>query len=180
MRTKVQLTYDDYVRIPEDGFRHEIIDGEEFMTPAPSSDHQNVVGALNEILRGHARRKGLGRVFASPIDVVLSPHDVVQPDVVFVSTERLSAVDPQGGIHAAPDLVVEVLSPSTTSVDRGAKQSLYERSGVKEYWIVDGAAQLVEIHEFGSRRRTRSHKAGQTFESAVLPGLTIAVAELFA
>ncbi len=180
MATKVRLlTYADYVRIPDDGFRHEIIEGEEFMNPAPSPDHQGVVASLVAILDAHVRGNKRGRVLPAPTDVILSRHDVVQPDVLFVSTERLSRIRPDG-IHGAPDLVVEILSPSTAAVDRGRKLALYERSGAREYWIVDLAAQFVEIHEFGSRRRTRTHRADQSFESALFPGLSVRVGDLFA
>src|SRR5579883_3247671 len=180
MATSVRkLTYADYEKIPADGFRHEIIGGDEFMTPAPNLDHQRVVVKLTTLLESQVAGKNLGRVFVAPTDVVLSAHDIVEPDVVFVSEKRLSILA-EKNIQGAPDLVIEVLSPSTQAEDRGPKLALYERSGVAEYWIVDPSSKTVEIREFGTMRRTRVYKEGQSFESAVLAGLTIRLSEVFA
>ena len=137
MATTVRkLTYADYEKIPADGFRHEIIGGEEFMTPAPNLDHQAVLLSIAALLRAHATAQKLGRVYIAPTDVVLSKHDIVEPDVIFVS-ERRSSILTLKNIQGAPDLVIEVLSPSTQAEDRGPKLALYESSGVAEYWIVD-------------------------------------------
>jgi Uma2 family endonuclease len=174
-----KLTYADYEKIPADGFRHEIIGGDEFMTPAPNLDHQRVVVKLTAMLENHAAGKKLGRVFVAPTDVVLSKHDIVEPDVLFVSEGRRSILGDKA-IEGAPDLVVEVLSPSTQVEDRGPKLALYERSGVAEYWIVDPSSKTVEIREFGATRRTRVYQEGQSFESALLPGLPIQLSDVFA
>jgi Uma2 family endonuclease len=179
MATSVKkLTYTDFEKIPADGFRHEIIGGEEFMTPAPNLDHQTAVVNLTAILRDHALAHKLGRVFVAPTDVILSQHDIVEPDVVFVS-ERQSSILTEKNIQGAPVLVVEVLSPSTQAEDRGPKLALYERSGVAEYWIVDPHNRTVEVREFGSPRRTRVYKEGQSFESTQLPGLRVKLDDLF-
>lgn len=172
-----KLTYADYEKMPADGFRHEIIAGEELMTPAPNPDHQAVVVNLTALLRVHTRAQSLGHVLVAPTDVVLSEHDLVQPDLLFVTQGRAHIIGPQN-IQGAPDLVIEVLSPSTETVDRVQKRGLYDRSGVREYWMVDPASKTVEIHEFGSPRRTRVYKEGQ-FGSAVLPDLTVALADIF-
>ena len=173
-----KLTYADYEKMPADGFRHEIIDGAELMTPAPNPDHQAVVVNLAALLRDHTKEQSLGRVFVAPTDVVLSLHDLVQPDVFFVLEARAHIVGPKS-IEGAPDLVIEVLSPSTEAVDRVQKRGLYDRSGVREFWMIDPASRTVEIHEFGSPRRTRIYKEGQSFESVVLPGLTVHLADIF-
>lgn len=179
MATTVRkLTYADYEKIPADGFRHEIIGGEEFMTPAPNLDHQAAVVNLTSILRDHVRTKKLGRVFVAPTDVLLSKHDIVEPDVVYVSESRISILT-EKNIQGAPDLVIEVLSPSTQAEDRGPKLALYERSGVAEYWMADPASKTVEIREFGSTRRTRVYKEGQSFESALLAGLSVRLSDVF-
>jgi Uma2 family endonuclease len=179
MATTVRkLTYADYEKIPADGFRHEIIGGEEFMTPAPNLDHQAAVVNLTAILRNHVLARKLGRVFVAPTDVVLSRHDIVEPDLLFVSEKRLSILTDKN-IQGAPDLVIEVLSPSTQSEDRGPKLALYERSGVSEYWMVDPASKTVEIREFGTRRRTRVYKDGQSFESVLLPTLSVQLSDIF-
>jgi len=174
-----KLTYADYEKIPADGFRHEIIGGDEFMTPSPNLEHQTVVLNLAAILRAFVRARKVGRVFVAPTDVLLSEHDIVEPDVLFVSENR-SSILTEKNIQGAPDLVIEVLSPSTQAEDRGPKLALYERSGVAEYWIVDPSSKTVEIREFGTTRRTRVYKEGQSFESALLAGLTIRLSEVFA
>jgi Uma2 family endonuclease len=179
MATTVRkLTYADYEKIPADGFRHEIIGGEEFMTPAPNLDHQSAVVNLTAILRDHVLARKLGRVFVAPTDVVLSRHDIVEPDLLFVSEKRLSILT-EKNIQGAPDLVIEVLSPSTQTEDRGPKLALYERSGVLEYWMVDPASKTVEIREFGTTRRTRVYKDGQSFESIHLPTLSVQLSDIF-
>ena len=161
-----------------DGCRHEIIEGDEFTTPAPEVPHQRISRKLERILDDHVTALALGEIFHAPIDVVLSNEDVVQPDILFVSTAR-SAVVTRKNLQGAPDLVVEILSPSTASVDRGEKLQLYGRSGVTEYWIVDPTVKIIEIHEFTGIRRRRVYTEGQAFESAVLPGLTIRLSDLF-
>ena len=176
--TSRKLTYADYEKIPADNFRHELIEGEEFMTPAPNLDHQAVVVRMTRLLGNYVAAQKLGRVFVAPTDVVLSQHDVVEPDLLFVSNERASILT-EKNIQGAPDLVVEVLSPSSAAFDRGKKLELYDRAGVREYWIVDLPAQTVEIREFGETRRTRTYKEGQAFESVILPGLSVRLDEIF-
>ncbi len=173
-----RLTYDDYARIPPDGHRHEIIEGEEVMTPAPEVPHQRVSRKLERILDEYAARTRAGEVFDAPIDVVLTPEDVVQPDLLFVSAERAGIVGREN-IRGAPDLVVEITSPSTARIDRERKRALYERAGVREYWIVDPDARTVEVQEFGSPRRVRIYKEGQSFESAIFPGLAVRLGDIF-
>ena len=173
-----KLTYADYEKIPADGHRHESIEGEEFMTPAPETDHQRISSRLERVLDGHVFRHRLGEILHAPIDAVLSENDIVQPDVVFISNTR-SGIVTKKNIHGAPDLVVEILSPSTAAVDRGRKRDLYERSGCAEYWIIDPSSQTIEIHEFGSPRRVRIYKEGQSFESALFPGLTVRLSDVF-
>ena len=175
---KKLLTYSDYAKIPAAGNRHEIIEGEWIMTPAPLPEHQEVVLAIARLLADCIDSKKLGKVFVAPVDVVLSRHDILEPDVVFVSRRRRSIIKKKN-IQGAPDLVVEVSSPSTAAEDRGRKHRTYERRGVREYWIVDLFSRTIVVHEFGRRRRTRILQEGQTFESALLPGLTIAVDKVF-
>jgi Uma2 family endonuclease len=173
-----RMTYADYVLIPPDGKRHEIIEGEWYMTPAPEVPHQRISRNLGHLLHEHVDRNRLGEVLYAPVDVLLSDEDVVEPDLIFISSAR-AAIVTQKNIQGAPDLVVEILSPSTASIDRNEKRRLYERGGLKEYWIVDVVNQTVEIHEFGSPRRTRIYTSGQSFDSALLPGLTVRLADLF-
>lgn len=173
-----KLTYADYEKIPPDRQRHEILDGAECMTPAPDPDHQECVLRIARSLADHADARRLGRVFVAPTDVVLSAHDIVQPDVFFISEQRAGIVG-RRNVQGAPDLVVEVLSPSSAAQDRGAKRALYERAGVREYWIVDLEARAVEIHDLGENRRVRVYREGERLESASLRGLELDVSDLF-
>ncbi len=173
-----KLGYADYEKIPADEFRHEIIQGEEYMTPAPYPDHQTVLLELGRLIGNHAAKHKLGRVFVAPTAVVLSRHDIVQPDAFFIRKARVSIIGKKN-IKGPPDLVIEVTSLITGSIDRGPKPALYARSGVREYWLVDLSAQTVEVHEFGKVRRVRIYKEGQSFESALLPGLTVRLDDIF-
>ena len=143
MSARVILTYDDYAALPADGRRYELYEGELIVTPAPRPRHQLVIGNLHVLMAEHVRLHGLGKVFLSPIDVILSRITVLQPDLVYLDTARLGIVTARA-IEGAPTLVVEVLSPSTDVRGRGAKQALYARYGVPYYWIVDAGARTVQ------------------------------------
>ena len=145
MATRVILTYADYAAIPGDGRRYELHEGELSVTPAPSPGHQETVGNLFALLREHVRQAGLGKVFVSPVDCILGDTTVVQPDLVYLETDRLPAVS-RRGIEGPPTLVVEVLSPGTVRIDRTVKLQLYARHGVPHYWIVDADARRVEAY----------------------------------
>ena len=138
-----KLRYEDYAKIPEDGQRHEIIDGVHFVNPSPSTQHQHVSKRLQYQLYTKIELAGLGVLYDAPIDVQLSEFDIVQPDLVIVLNENIRRITPTK-IKVAPHLVVEILSPSTSGNDRTLKKVLYERSGVCEYWIVDPFEQQVE------------------------------------
>jgi Uma2 family endonuclease len=173
-----KLTTADYEKMPADGFRHEIIDGEEFMTPPPTTDHQSILFKIARRLGDHAETRKLGRIFVAPTAVVFSNHDAVEPDVFFVSKARLSIITPKN-IQGAPDLVVEVLSPSPAANDRGPKLRKYEEGGVREYWIVDPMTKTVEIREFAATQRTRTYQDDQSFQSECFPGLTVGLQDIF-
>ena len=139
-KTKKGFTYADYLTWPDDE-RWELIDGEAYnMTPAPTTRHQNIVYNVSFILKSKLLNKSC-RPFVAPTDVVLSEYDVVQPDVFVVCDEKKIT---EANIQGAPDLIVEVLSPATALKDKREKKNLYEKYGVKEYIIVDPAAQYVE------------------------------------
>lgn len=179
-RGKLVLTYPDYLRMPEDRNRRELLGGDLYVTPAPSPAHQRVVANLIEVLNRWVNTHGLGRVFGAPIDVVLSELDVVQPDVIFVSSSRLAIVTAQS-LQGAPDLVVEVLSPSTAPVDRGRKMELYARSGVQEYWLVDPDQHLVEqdLREGEGFRLVARATEEASFTSVLLNGLRVELPRLW-
>jgi Uma2 family endonuclease len=140
-----KLTYADYERIPDDGLRHEIIDGEHCVSPAPYVDHQTISTRLLVQLYLQIEAPGLGKVLPAPTDVVLSPNSIVQPDILSVLAHRLAIVT-QKNIQGAPDLIVEIISSSSRRMDLGRKHELYEKWRVPEYWVVDGEARVV--HQF--------------------------------
>ena len=178
-----RLSYDDFVGFPDDGRRHELIDGEHVVTPAPVSRHQRVLGRLFLALANHVARNSVGEVFVAPFDVILSEHDVVEPDILFVSNERREIV--RDWVHGAPDLVVEILSPSSRRADEITKRHLYERFGVREYWIVDGEVEIVKVFRrapdggFGRALELR-REDGDVLETPLLPGFSLGLEELFA
>lgn len=140
---RTKLTYEDYLQFPEDGRRHEIIDGDHYVSAAPFVAHQRVSRNLMVHLHRHFHRTGLGEVLHAPVAVVLSQSDVVEPDLVVVLAEHAARIRRER-IEGAPDLVVEILSPSTAYRDRGLKLDLYQKAGVSEYWIVDPERRVVQ------------------------------------
>jgi Uma2 family endonuclease len=143
---RVVLTYEDYLAMPDDGLRHEILDGELVASATPVTLHQLVLGNLYDVVRGHVRARGLGAVFFAPLTVILADTTVVEPDLVYIEAGRTALIGPRG-VQGAPTLLVEVLSPSTASVDRGRKFRLYARLGVPYYWIADTDARAIEAYE---------------------------------
>jgi len=140
----VKLTYRDYLTWPDDGRRYELFEGEVYMVPSPSVKHQRISGNLQALLRQFLLQNGLGEVFHAPLDVVFSQSTVVQPDILFISHQRRGIIGEQN-ISGAPDLVVEILSPSTEERDRGVKLQLYCRYGVRECWLIDPEERTVEV-----------------------------------
>ncbi len=142
----VRLTYDDFVHFPEDGKRHELIDGEHYVTPSPNAKHQTIVVNLTTLLGSYLRLRRVGRLFVAPFDVVFSDFDVVEPDLLFVAKSRQADVLTAKHVRGAPDLVVEIGSPSTRKRDETTKRHLYERFGVSEYWVIDPDLDAVKIY----------------------------------
>jgi len=175
----LKFTYEDYLHLPEDR-RYEIIGGELFMTPSPKRVHQQISRNLTTILWSYVKANGLGEVFEAPFDVVFSHHDVVQPDVLFVSRENLSIVG-EDNIQGAPDLIIEILSPSTAERDLDLKKKLYARHAVKEYWIVDPDARKVTVYLWKENDYVKTGVYGEedSWQPHLLPGLTIKGKEVF-
>ncbi len=177
-----KLTYEDYVRIPDDGKRHEIIDGEHYVTAAPFLRHQRIARRLVARFEAFLSEHPLGEYFFAPTDVILSPHDIVQPDLLFISSDRASILT-EKNIQGAPDLVVEILSGSSRRMDEVLKRRAYERFGAREYWIVDpqsSTAQVWERTAEGLRRKALlSAAAGDVLATPLLPGLKIPLEEIF-
>jgi Uma2 family endonuclease len=179
-KTRERKTYEDYAKLP-DYPRYELIDGGFIMTPAPSLDHQGVSFELNTMLGLYLRKHKIGRAFAAPTDVIFDKWNVCQPDFIFVSNERASILS-SAGVLGAPDLAIELLSPSTGYYDLTKKKDLYERFGVKEYWIIDPLEHSIDI--FANRNGTFelifSGRGNSEAMSEVLPGFTVEIEELFA
>jgi Uma2 family endonuclease len=177
-----KLTYEDYVLIPEDGQRHEIIDGEHYVSPAPSLRHQDLVVELTLWVGGFVKAHRLGRFLVAPADVLLSVHDIVQPDLFFISHER-AAIAQEKNVQGAPDLVIEILSKSTLRLDKGPKLKAYERCGVREYWIFDRFQRgVLPWKRTGGSLRPQSFlsaAAGDVLTSPLLPGFELPLAEIF-
>ncbi len=137
-------TYTDYLTLPDDK-RYEIINGELMTMAAPSTDHQRCLGKLHRVMDKYLANQPVGESFLAPTDVILSDENTVQPDIVFIAEANRSIIAPHG-IVGAPDLIVEIISPSSIQRDHRTKMALYEKFGVKEYWIIDPAWQVVEIY----------------------------------
>src|SRR5437879_2096182 len=133
---RIRLTYDDYVGLPNDGKRYEILDGELDVSPAPGSRHQIASINLSTILNLFVRQHRLGRVLEAPTDVILAPTTIVQPDILFVRAERVSIIT-ERAVEGSPNLVVEILSTGTARQHRTTKAALYARFSIPHYWIVD-------------------------------------------
>jgi Uma2 family endonuclease len=176
------LTYEDFLLFPEDGLRHELIDVEHFVTAAPSPKHQLASINLSYFFVDFLRRNRLGRVFAAPFDVVLSNVDVVEPDLVFFSRERLGVLNSKNA-QGAPDLAIEILSDSTRDRDETRKLSLYERFGVLEYWLIDPIPETARLYRRKGDRlflvREVAAAQGDFLETPLLPGLRIPLVEVF-
>jgi Uma2 family endonuclease len=179
MPVDTRLTYEDYCLLPDDGKRYEIIEGELFVTPSPRILHQIVVSQLMSELLTFAKRRGLGRVLAAPVDVVFSKFDVVEPDILYVSKQRAS-VFTEKNLQGAPDLAIEVLSGGTKKRDRTTKLKLYGRFGVQEYWVIDPYGPSAEIHRRGEEGLTLVAKlsAGDALTTPLLPGFSVPLQKL--
>jgi Uma2 family endonuclease len=177
-----KLTYEDYLLFPDDGKRHEIIGGEHFVTAAPFIRHQRLVGRLYFQIEAFLRLHPLGELLFAPTDVILSPHDIVQPDLLFISNDRSSIVT-EANIQGAPDLVIEIFSNSSRRLDEILKRRAYEEFGAREYWIFDPKRKTTQVWDRtaeGLRRRALlSAAAGDILKTPLLPGLEIPLEEIF-
>jgi len=164
--------------MPDDRNRYETIAGELFVTPAPSLRHQAVLARLHLAIGPYVERHQLGNLLFAPLDVVYGPMTLVEPDLLFVSSKRRQVLT-EREVIGAPDLVVEVLSPSTARTDRGRKRALYQETGVREYWIVDAERNRVEIWRPGTKEaEVRTDVVHWTPDPSIEP-LTIDLAAIF-
>jgi Uma2 family endonuclease len=180
-----RLTYDDLCRIPCDGLRHEIIEGVHYVTPSPNLRHQELAGRLHFEIESYLRQNPrVGRVFFAPLDVIFTKWDVVEPDLLFVAADQpdiLTADNVQG----PPALVIEIVSRTTRKRDEQIKRRLFERGGVREYWIVDPKRNVVTVFRRAADRSLPRvgelmHSDGDVLTTPLLPGLSLALSDLFA
>lgn len=183
-RTDTRLTYDDLVAMPDDGLRHEIIDGVHYVTPSPVLRHQQLLGRLHLAVAKHLEEHpALGEVFMAPLDTVFTKWDVVEPDMLFVAADQRHIMT-EPNIQGAPALVVEILSPGTKKRDLGIKRQLFNRGGVREYWVVDPSANTVAVHRRSaegalSPSGTLAANEDEVLETPLIPGLAIPLGRLF-
>jgi Uma2 family endonuclease len=181
--SRAKLTYDDFLLFPDDGQRHELIDGEHYVTPSPLTRHQWVLGNLYYLVRSWLEHRRAGVVFMAPLDVVFTRFDVVEPDLLYVSNARAKDVLTTANVQGVPELVVEIGSPSTRKRDETIKKRLYEREGVSEYWVVDPELDAIRVYvrngeRFG-RARELSAEAGDVLTTPLLPGLELRLVDVF-
>lgn len=173
------ITYEDLCRLPLDGNRYELYDGEACLRPSPNDWHQEILLRLALLFRHAIRNRS--RVAIAPLDVVFEPGTALQPDLLLVLEERLGIL--QGVVRGTPDLVAEVLSPSTAEMDRGVKMSTYAHYGVGEYWIVDPESEAIEIYrldrEAKAYRLAATCRAGDRASTPLVPDLAIEAGILF-
>ena len=177
---KIVLTYDDYCEIPNDRNRYEVLEGELNVTPAPSIKHQTAAGNLFMFLSPYISERALGKLFFAPVDLILEPTSVLQPDFLFVSSARQHIIT-EKAVEGAPDLVIEILSPSTSRIDHTTKAHIYAKHGVPHYWLVDPDQQNVEAYELVGDRYKLALKAenDEVFNPSLFPGLSIPLADLW-
>ena len=180
----VKLTYDDFLLFPDDGKRHELIDGEHYVTPSPNTKHQRISGNLHWLLRNYLEQHPIGRIFYAPFDVVFTHFDVVEPDLLYISNARAAEILTAQCVKGSPDLVIEIGSPSTRGRDETIKRRLYERSAVAEYWVVDPELDVVRVYRRGAGDRFArpvelSLESGDMLATPLLPGLELPLADIF-
>ncbi len=180
----VKLTYDDFLLFPDDGQRHELIDGEHYVTPSPILWHQELSLRLTLALSRYREAHPGGRLFYAPLDCIFTQFDVVEPDLLFITDDQLHILGDKY-VHGAPSLVVEILSPGTKRVDERIKRDLYDRVGVREYWIVDPLSRALVIHRRAAdgtfpQTARLDPENGDTLTTPLLPDFTLSMDELFA
>jgi Uma2 family endonuclease len=179
----VKLTYDDFVLFPDDGKRHELIDGEHYVTPSPNTKHQRISANLHLLMGNWQEQHPVGQVFYAPYDVVFSEFDVVEPDLLYLSNERAAQVITAQHARGVPELVVEIASPATRKRDETIKRRLYERAGVSEYWVVDPEIDVIRVyrreHDRFSRPTELSRDADDILKTPLLPGIGLPLARIF-
>ena len=181
--TGVKLTYDDFVLFPDDGKRHELIDGEHYVTPSPNSRHQRISGRLSILIANWLETHPVGEVFYAPYDVVFSNVDIVEPDLLYLSNERAATVLTPLHARGVPELVIEIGSPGTRKRDETIKHRLYERTGVSEYWVIDPKVDGIRVYRRAGGDLEKlielAREAGDVLTTPLLPGLELPLSRIF-
>jgi len=175
-----KLSFEQFRQLPNDGKRYELIHGEVHLTPAPNAKHQYVVHNLDVSLSLYLQKNKLGEVWEAPPDVRLGEDTALQPDLIFISNAR-AAIIQENWIAGAPDLVVEVLSPSTAAYDRATKLPIYAEAGVPEVWLIDSQAKTVEVVNLQGKKYfvEATHAGDQVLASNLFPGWQLSLTDLF-
>jgi Uma2 family endonuclease len=179
MLISTKFTRADLLEMPDDGKRREIVEGELFVTPSPNVDHQRISRRIELALANYLEAHRIGEIFYAPMDVILSDFDVLEPDLLIVLNEHREIL--KTWVEGTPDLVIEILSVTTSHRDRGLKLKAYARHGVTEYWIVDPEQRAIEVYRLGRER----YRAPQVFHepesltSSMLPSFSLPLASVF-
>ncbi len=179
-KPKKTYTYQDYLLLPDNGNRYEILEGELVMSPSPATIHQRISRRLVALLLAYVEQNRAGELFYAPYDVIFSNTNVVQPDILFVRSEN-STIITEKNIQGAPDLIIEIISPATAYYDLIVKKELYETYGVNEFWLVDPSRNWVEVYELRKGKyelHTRAEKTGK-IQSVVLEHFQMNLEDLF-
>jgi Uma2 family endonuclease len=183
MTSRTKLTYEDFLHFPDDGRRHELISGEHYVTPSPNLRHQELIVRLTSALANHLTDHPVGRVYCAPLDCIFTTFDVVEPDLLVVLADQLQILT-EKNVQGAPALVIEVLSPGTSRRDQGIKRELYDRGGVREYWIIDPDRNVVtvfrrELDGTLAAVGELSSSRGESLTTPLLPGFSLELTKLF-
>ena len=180
---RVKLTYADLLALPDDRLRHELIDGEHFVTPSPGAVHQLVAGNPYFLIRTYLVGHPIGIIMVAPFDIVLTDFDVVEPDLIYFSRPRFKEIVGERNARGAPDLAVEVLSPSTRRRDEITKRRLYERTCLREYWVVDPELETVKLYRAAEGRLVKepelSLEGSHVLASPLFPDMNLPLSEIF-
>lgn len=176
---KKKYTYEDYVNVPDDN-RYELIEGELLMTPSPTTKHQRVIRKLEFMLETFVRQNNVGEIFFAPYDVYFDEGNVIQPDILFISRDRLNIIG-EKNIQGAPCLTIEIISESSAYRDMVQKKKLYAKFGVKEYWIVIPEEESIEMYSLENEiyQLYTVYRKNDVLESATIKGLKIELKEIF-
>ena len=180
LSTELLITADEYQQLSEGPPYYQLIGGKLFMTPSPAAYHQEILGSLHLILAPFILESNLGKVYLAPLDVRLSENDVFQPDLIFVARDRLKIVK-ESAIDGAPDLTVEILSPSTAGIDRDLKRKTYAQYGVKELWLIDPVEKGVALYALQEdpTEPYSTFERGEVLCSRLFPGFLLNTDQIF-